>query len=105
MASRPNTFQSTVPRRPCTQPPTVLVSEAYSRSVPTAVAGDTPKNSTSSGVISDPPPTPVTPTISPTRKPDNVYIQSMYAPEIHFAGESRRRVLAHSSPTNQIGRA
>src|SRR5512146_659634 len=75
----PNTFQSTVPLRLCTQPPTVLVSEAYSRSVPTAVVGETPNTSTSNGVINDPPPTPVTPTISPTRKPDNVYIQSIPA--------------------------
>ena len=86
--SRPTTFQSTVPRRPCTQPPSVLVSEAYSRSVPTAVAGETPNNSTSNGVISDPPPTPVTPTISPTRKPDNVYMQSM--------PHRRNKIMAHS---------
>jgi len=39
------------------------------------VAGETPNNNTSSGVINDPPPTPVMPTISPTRRPDNVYVQ------------------------------
>jgi hypothetical protein len=41
------------------------------------VAGDTPKNSTSSGVISDPPPTPVRPTIAPTPKPLNTASPSM----------------------------
>src|SRR3989338_6898993 len=90
--SKPTTFQSTVPRRPCTQPPSDLVSEAYSRSVPTAVAGETPKSSTSNGVINDPPPTPVTPTISPTRKPDNVYIQSMRYHQSKFM----RRILGRS---------
>ena len=57
--------------RACTTPPPALVTAAYSRSVPTAVAGLTPKSSTSSGVISEPPPTPVAPTIAPTANPES----------------------------------
>ncbi|EXI85511.1 MAG: hypothetical protein AW12_02268 [Candidatus Accumulibacter sp. BA-94] len=56
--------------------PPALVIAAYSRSVPTAVAGWTPKTSTSSGVINEPPPTPVSPTMAPTTKPDKVNIQT-----------------------------
>src|SRR5262249_33457408 len=50
---------------------TVLVTVANHRSVPTAVSGATPKNSNSSGVISEPPPTPVIPTIKPVSAPAN----------------------------------
>src|ERR1700722_20483862 len=45
-ASRVTILQSTVWFRPCTRVPAVLVADAYSRSVPTAVAGCTPKTST-----------------------------------------------------------
>ena len=62
--------QFTVWFMPCTSVPTDFVAEAYSRSVPTAVAGWMPNSSTSSGVISEPPPVPVWPTRRPTRKPD-----------------------------------
>ena len=41
-------------------------------SVPTAVAGEILNPSINRGVISDPPPTPVSPTINPTSKPDRV---------------------------------
>ncbi|MNL54806.1 hypothetical protein D3C87_1781690 [compost metagenome] len=41
---------------------------AYSRSVPTAVAGLMP-NPSRIGVMSDPPPTPVMPTMKPTTSP------------------------------------
>ncbi|MNY53371.1 hypothetical protein D3C86_1891220 [compost metagenome] len=41
---------------------------AYRRSVPTAVAGLTPNHSRI-GVINEPPPTPVMPTMKPTTKP------------------------------------
>src|SRR5487761_2477937 len=84
IANSPATFQSTEPLRACTQPPKDLVSAAYNKSVPTAVTGDTPNNNTSSGVISEPPPTPVTPTTSPTKKPDNVYIASTLNCPIEF---------------------
>jgi len=36
---------------------------------PTAVTGGTPNTSTRSGVMSEPPPTPVSPTMAPTAKP------------------------------------
>ena len=58
-ARRPTMRQFTVWFMPCTSVPTDLVAEAYSRSVPTAVAGWMPNSSTSSGVISEPPPVPV----------------------------------------------
>src|SRR5690606_41607910 len=48
--------------------PPALVMAAYSRSVPTALVGVTPKWSRI-GVISEPPPTPVIPTTKPTTKP------------------------------------
>ncbi|MNG06346.1 hypothetical protein D3C84_895760 [compost metagenome] len=52
----------------CTSTPLDLVIAAYSRSVPTAVAGLMP-NQSRIGVISEPPPTPVMPTMNPTTKP------------------------------------
>jgi hypothetical protein len=61
--------------------------------VPTAVAGETPNSSTSNGVISDPPPTPVMPTTSPTRKPENVYIQSMRYCQLDFMERILGRTL------------
>ena len=76
-ASRLSTSQSIDPRAPCTQPPKPLVIAAKSRSVPIAVCGATPKRKTSSGVISAPPPTPVNPTSTPTRKPARGLSRSM----------------------------
>src|SRR5688500_18268552 len=46
-------------------------------SVPIAVVGLTPKTRTSSGVISDPPPIPVSPTRKPTPKPKKTIAGSM----------------------------
>jgi hypothetical protein len=40
-------------------------------SVPTAVVAWTPKINTRTGVINEPPPTPVNPTKAPTRKPES----------------------------------
>ncbi|MNJ65947.1 hypothetical protein D3C77_619890 [compost metagenome] len=51
-----------------TQTPLALVMAAYSRSVPTAVAGLMP-NQSRIGVINEPPPTPVMPTMKPTMRP------------------------------------
>ncbi|MCY1458157.1 hypothetical protein D9M71_755150 [compost metagenome] len=51
-----------------TRTPLDLVMAAYSRSVPTAVAGLMPNHSRM-GVINDPPPTPVMPTMKPTTSP------------------------------------
>src|ERR1700748_3395554 len=59
--------------RLCTMLPPVLVAAAYSKSVPTAVEGWMPNKRISSGVISDPPPTPVMPTRTPTPKHDAAY--------------------------------
>ena len=41
------------------------------RSVPTATAGEMPRKKMSAGVIRDPPPTPVMPTIMPTTNPSD----------------------------------
>ena len=71
MAKRRTMRQSTVLCLPCTSVPTDLVTQAYSRSVPTAAVGWMPNSSTRIGVMSEPPPTPVCPTSKPTRKPEN----------------------------------
>jgi hypothetical protein len=48
---------------------TSLVMAANHRSVATAVCGEMPKISSRIGVISAPPPTPVSPTIRPVQAP------------------------------------
>src|SRR3954453_20880981 len=68
-ASHTDTPMSTVPLRKWRQPPTVLVSAPYAMSVPTATIGWVPMNNSSSGVISDPPPIPVSPMRTPTPRP------------------------------------
>jgi hypothetical protein len=60
-------------------PPTDLVMLANHRSVPIAVVGATPKIRIRSGAISDPPPTPVTPTRRPTRNPESAWAKSIAA--------------------------
>src|SRR5207302_10259105 len=70
-ASQPTMLQATLPRRASAHPPPDLVNAAKRRSVPTAVTGATPNTSTSSVVISEPPPTPVAPTTNPTRNPES----------------------------------
>ena len=74
--------QCTWPALWCEIEPAVLVTAANHRSVPIATAGFSLKTDSSSGVISEPPPTPVMPTMAPTPKPLRIAIQSM----------SRRRV-------------
>src|SRR5512137_1536821 len=64
-----------VPCRPCIAAPNALVTEANSRSVPTASPGATPKSITRIGVISAPPPMPVSPTTKPTPAPARLYSQ------------------------------
>ena len=61
----------------CETEPAVLVIAANHRSVPIATAGLSLKTDSSSGVISEPPPTPVMPTMAPTPKPLTIAIQSM----------------------------
>ena len=51
----------TVPRRRCTSEPTGFITALATRSEDTAVSGGTLKKSTSTGVISAPPPMPVRP--------------------------------------------
>jgi len=69
VASKPVTRHATVRCNPFTRVPTDLVAAANNRSVPTAVTGWMPNSRISNGVISEPPPTPVTPTRNPTQRP------------------------------------
>ena len=62
--------QRTFPCSLCAAVPKPLVMAAKAKSVPTAVVGATPKIMVSSGVMSDPPPTPVMPTKRPTNAPE-----------------------------------
>ena len=55
----------------------IFVSAANQRSVPTAVMGAMPNTSNSSGVMSAPPPTPVSPTRVPVTKPAMICRKSM----------------------------
>jgi len=64
----------------CDQTPLALVIAAYNKSVPTAMAGCTLNPSTSNGVISEPPPTPVKPITKPTAAPANMYRKSKLKP-------------------------
>src|SRR4051795_1535638 len=61
---------STVPCRKWRQPPTVFVTAPYARSVPTATTGLVPITTIRRGVISEPPPMPVSPTSMPTPNPN-----------------------------------
>src|SRR3954452_10316963 len=61
---------STVPCRKWRQPPTVFVTAPYARSVPTATTGLVPIATIRRGVISEPPPMPVSPTSMPTPNPN-----------------------------------
>ena len=54
-----------MPRRRCTSDPTGFIMALATRSDDTAVSGATSKNRTSAGVISAPPPMPVSPTTMP----------------------------------------
>jgi hypothetical protein len=71
--------RSTVPLRKCCQPPTVFVSAPYAMSVPIATTGCVPITISSSGVISEPPPIPVSPTSTPTPRPNTMTSGSMGA--------------------------
>jgi hypothetical protein len=59
----------TVPRRRWTAPPTGFMTMAATRSLEMAARGWTLNTSTSSGVMSAPPPIPVRPTVNPTSSP------------------------------------
>src|SRR3954469_4538610 len=64
-----DTPRSTVPLRRWRQPPTVFVIAPYARSVPMATTGWTPTTRIRSGVMSEPPPMPVSPIRMPTPRP------------------------------------
>ncbi len=68
---------STWPWRWCAQAPPLLVTAANHRSVPMATAGFSLNTLINKGVISEPPPTPVMPTMAPMPKPLKTAIQSM----------------------------
>ena len=66
----------TWPMRRCCAEPKDLKIAPWTMSVPMAIDGLKPNTSTSSGVISDPPPMPVRPTSSPIRSPARESFQS-----------------------------
>ena len=88
--------QLTVLLAPCTTVPHDLVTAANRRSVPTAVAGWMPKTRIRSGVIIDPPPTPVCPTSRPTSSPQSEYQRIYGRDETHLA------ILARPFPTKAL---
>ena len=69
----------TVPSRRWRMPPAVLKIAPCAMSVPIATVGLNPKTITSSGVISEPPPMPVSPTSAPTRAPLRISCHHMDA--------------------------
>src|SRR5438094_171702 len=75
-ASRVTMRQWIFPRALCAVTPAIFVSDAKIKSVPTAMSTGTLKRKTNAGVMSDPPPTPVSPTIKPTIKPTTGYNDS-----------------------------
>ncbi|MNV76123.1 hypothetical protein D3C71_1694580 [compost metagenome] len=80
--SWPTTRQGTRRWRAMLTVPPILVNAANSRSVPMARWGFTPKKKIRIGVISEPPPTPVRPTISPTAKPAKINANSCMAANV-----------------------
>ncbi len=66
----------TVPWRKWTNEPTGFITAAATRSLDTAASGETPKKITSIGVISAPPPIPVSPTTMPTTRAPKASVQS-----------------------------
>ena len=69
-----------MPRRRCTAEPTGFITALATRSLETAVSGGTPNSRTSTGVISAPPPIPVSPTTIPTPAAARARVQSMPQP-------------------------
>src|SRR3954469_21837637 len=76
-ASHFDSVRSTWPARHTRQPPSVLVIAPYARSVPIATVGLMPATMMSSGVISEPPPIPVSPMRMPTPSPNTMTSGSM----------------------------
>src|SRR6185369_16455452 len=71
---------------------------ANHRSVPIATAGLSLNAPISSGVISEPPPTPVSPTIAPTPKPLAMAIQSMFPEHVLFVAQRLRASRTLGTP-------
>jgi len=67
----------TVPRRMWTPAPTGFITIAATRSEDTAAVGVTPKKMIRMGVISAPPPMPVSPTVNPTMTDARTISQSI----------------------------
>ena len=78
----------TVPWRRWTNEPTGFITALATRSLETAASGETPKNSTSIGVISAPPPMPVRPTTMPTTSAPSARVQSIAASLSETAGNA-----------------
>ena len=78
-------WRLTVPARRCTREPTGFMTAAATRSLETAVSGGIPKNRTSTGVISAPPPMPVRPTTIPMPRQAAVRSQSISTVGVPFA--------------------
>ncbi len=71
-SSRRTMSQRTVPARWCTTAPNGFMNTEAARSLPMAAVGFTPKTITMIGVMSAPPPIPVSPTARPTRAPERM---------------------------------
>ena len=78
-AIEPTMRQSITLERARAKEPPILVKAANSKSVPIAKCGLRPKKKISSGVMSEPPPTPVSPTTRPTEKPAKTKANSCMA--------------------------
>ena len=94
--------QLTFPRALCAVTPAIFVSEANIRSVPTAMSTGILKRNTRIGVISDPPPTPVSPTIKPTTSPTIGYsdCKCTQAPFLGGSDKKKPASLSGSRPTD-----
>jgi hypothetical protein len=77
--------------------PPILVSAANNKSVPTAARGGIPKPKIKSGVINEPPPTPVNPTMKPTTSPATIYPSSIGPDPIMLASLEDREVDGNCS--------
>ena len=94
-ASQPARFQRTVPRPAWTAAPTGFMISDATRSLDTAASGAMPKTSTRIGVISAPPPIPVSPTAKPTISPANATKRSMCTPRRLLLVPLPRLTLLH----------
>src|SRR5204862_7904004 len=95
----------TVPCRRWTPPPTGFMTTAATRSLDTAARGWILNSSTRMGVISAPPPIPVSPTVKPTIRPASAMYQSMCMPVslyLHYVGGDSREVRCEPVEPQEI---